>query len=210
MACGAIVNANNAVLPPELRDITLNCRHVYVPPFEMPDFERKFGNLTLTYATQIHACVVEIDPETGEVEIADYAAVDDCGIRIHPQIVEGQVHGATAHAIGAALHETFAYDEFGQLLTANFYDYHVPHALDLPEIKTGHIESPSPFSSLGTKGMGEGGGAAIHAICAAIQDALRAAGKPAVVNDSFNPPERVWRMLQAPEETAALVEVTTQ
>jgi CO/xanthine dehydrogenase Mo-binding subunit len=210
MACGAIVNANNAVLPPELRDITLNCRHVYVPPFELPDQERKFGNLTLTYATQIHACVVEVDPETGDVEIDDYAAVDDCGIRIHPQIVEGQVHGATVHAIGAALYETFAYDEDGNLLTSNFYDYHVPHALDLPSIKTGHIESPSPFSSLGTKGMGEGGGAAIHAICAAIQDALRHAGSKAVVNDSFNPPERVWRMLQTPEETAALVEITNQ
>jgi 2-furoyl-CoA dehydrogenase large subunit len=86
------------------------------------------------------------------------------------------VHGATVHAIGAALHETFRLRRVRQLLTANFYDYHVPHALDLPEIKTGHIESPSPFSSLGTKGMGEGGGAAIHAICAAIQDALRAAG----------------------------------
>ena len=208
MACGAIINANNAVLPPELRDITLNCRHVYVPPFTMPDFETKMGNLTLTYATQIHACVVEIDPETGHVELVDYAAVDDCGIRIHPQIVEGQVHGATAHAIGAALHETFAYDEYGQLLTANFYDYHVPHALDLPEIKTGHIESPSPFSSLGTKGMGEGGGAAIHAICAAIQDALRNAGSKAVVTDSHNPPERVWRMLIDPDETASLVEVS--
>ena len=108
----------------------------------MPDFETKFGNLTLTYATQIHACVVEIDPETGEVEIADYAAVDDCGIRIHPQIVEGQVHGATVHAIGAALYETFAYDEYGQLLTSNFYDYHVPHALDLPQIKTGAHREP--------------------------------------------------------------------
>ncbi len=210
MACGAIVNANNAVLPPDVRDVTLNCRYVYVPPFELPDFERKFGNLTLTYATQIHACVVEIDPETGHVELLDYAAVDDCGVRIHPQIVEGQVHGATVHGIGAALYETFAYDEYGQLLTSNFYDYHVPHALDLPQIKTGHIESPSPFSSLGTKGMGEGGGAAIHAICAAIQDALRRAGKPAVVSDSHNPPERVWRMIQNPEETAALVEVTRQ
>ena len=208
MACGAIINANNAVLPPELRDITLNCRHVYVPPFTMPDFETKMGNLTLTYATQVHACVIEIDPETGHVDLVDYAAVDDCGIRIHPQIVEGQVHGATVHAIGAALHETFAYDEYGQLLTANFYDYHVPHALDLPEIKTGHIESPSPFSSLGTKGMGEGGGAAIHAICAAIQDALRNAGSKAVVTDSHNPPERVWRMLPDPGETASLVEVS--
>ena len=105
MACGAIVNANNAVLPMDARDITLNCRHVYVPPFEMPDFEKKYGNLTLTYATQIHACVVEIDRDTGVVEIVDYAAVDDCGVRIHPQIVEGQVHGATAHGLGAALHE---------------------------------------------------------------------------------------------------------
>ena len=88
------------------------------------------------------------------------------------------MHGATAHAIGAALHETFAYDEDGQLLTANFYEYHVPHALDLPDIKTGHIESPSPFNDLGTKGMGEGGGAAIHAICAAIQDARTRRGDP--------------------------------
>jgi 2-furoyl-CoA dehydrogenase large subunit len=207
MACGAIVNANNAVLPMDARDITLNCRHVYIPPFELPDFEKKYGNLTLTYATQIHACVVEIDRDTGVVEIVDYAAVDDCGVRIHPQIVEGQVHGATAHGLGAALHETFAYDEDGQLLTANFYEYHVPHALDMPAIRTGYIESPSPFSSLGTKGMGEGGGAAIHAVCAAIQDALRSAGIPGVVSDSHNPAERVWRLITNPEESSALVEV---
>jgi 2-furoyl-CoA dehydrogenase large subunit len=209
MACGAIVNANNAVLPPDARDITLNCRHVYVPPFELPDKEKKYGNLTLTYATQIHACVVEIDRDTGVVEIVDYAAVDDCGVRIHPQIVEGQVHGATAHGLGAALHETFAYDEDGNLLTANFYEYHVPHALDMPPIKTGYIESPSPFSSLGTKGMGEGGGAAIHAVCAAIQDALRSAGIPGVVSDSHNPAERVWRLITNPEESSALVEVVS-
>ena len=103
MALGAIINANNAGLPPETEDITLNARYVYRPPFDVLDLEKKYGNLTLTYATQIHACVIEIDRETGEVEIVDYAAVDDCGTRIHPQIVEGQVHGATAHAIGAAL-----------------------------------------------------------------------------------------------------------
>ena len=99
--------------------------------------------------------------------------MDDCGNRIHPQIVEGQVMGATAHAIGAATHETFTYDEDGNLLTPNFYDYHVPHALDMPPLKTGAIESPSPFTPLGTKGMGEGGGAGIHAVCAALQDALK-------------------------------------
>ena len=206
MALGAIINANNAGLPPETEDITLNARYVYRPPFDVLDLEKKYGNLTLTYATQIHACVIEIDRETGEVEIVDYAAVDDCGTRIHPQIVEGQVHGATAHAIGAALWETFSYDEDGQLMTANFYDYHVPHALDMPTIKSGSIESPSPFTPLGTKGMGEGGGGGIHCICAAIQNALAAAGG-AIVTDSHNPAQRVWRMLEDPESTRAGVTV---
>ena len=138
MACGAIVNANNAVLPLELRDITLNCRYVYVPPHQLPDKERKYGNLTLTYANQIHACVVEVDPETGVYELVDYGAVDDCGVRINPLIVEGQVHGAAAQSIGAATHEIFPYDEDGNLLTPNFYDYHVPHALDMPPLKTAY------------------------------------------------------------------------
>jgi CO/xanthine dehydrogenase Mo-binding subunit len=190
MACGAIVNANNAGLPEDL-DVTLNCRYVYRPPFEVPDVERKFGNLTLTYAAQVHVAVVEVDPETGAYEIVDYAAVDDCGKRINPQIVEGQVMGATAQALGAAVHETYEYDEDGNLLTPNFYDYHVPHALDMPPLATGAIESPSPFTPLGTKGMGEGGGAGIHAICAAIQNAT---GQ--VVTDSHNPYQRVWRLLQ--------------
>jgi CO/xanthine dehydrogenase Mo-binding subunit len=190
MACGAIINANNAGLPEDL-DVTLNCRYVYRPPFEVPDVETKMGNLTLTYATQIHVAVVEVDPETGAYEIVDYAAVDDCGKRINPQIVEGQVMGATAQALGAAVHETFEYDEDGNLLTPNFYDYHVPHALDMPPLATGALESPSPFTPLGTKGMGEGGGAGIHAVCAAIQDAT---GQ--VVTDSHNPYQRVWRLLQ--------------
>ncbi len=205
-AVGAIVNANNAILSPEGREITLNQRYVYVPPFELPDLERKYGNLTLTYATQVHTAVVEVDPETGAYEVVDYAAVDDCGIRIHPQIVEGQVMGALAHGIGAATHETFTYDEEGNLLTPNFYDYHVPHAMDVPPLKTGAIESPSPFTPLGTKGMGEGGGAAIHAICAALQDALKPAGGPIVV-DSCNPPHRVFELLREPEASRRVVEV---
>jgi 2-furoyl-CoA dehydrogenase large subunit len=190
MACGAIINANNAGLPEDL-DVTLNCRYVYRPPFQVPDVETKTGNLTLTYAAQIHVAVVEIDPETGYYEIVDYAAVDDCGKRINPQIVEGQVMGATAQAIGAAMHEVYEYDEDGNLLTPNFYDYHVPHALDMPPLATGAIESPSPFTPLGTKGMGEGGGAGIHAVCAAIQDATGA-----VVTSSHNPYQRVWQLLQ--------------
>ena len=208
MALGAIVNANNAFLPPDFNP-TLNHRYVCRPYFGMVDTEKKTGKLTLTYATQIHAAVVEVDKETGEVEIVDYAAVDDCGVRINPMIVEGQVHGATAHAIGAALSEEFVYDEDGILLTANFYDYHVPHALDMPPLKTGAMESPSPVAPLGAKGMGEGGGGGIHCICAAIQDALRPAGKP-IVFTSCNPPHRVWSMLQDPEATRANVKVESR
>jgi len=205
MACGAIINANNAGLPEDL-GVTLNCRYVYRPPFEVPDVEKKFGNLTLTYASQIHVAVIEVDPETGYYDIVDYVAIDDCGKRINPQIVEGQVMGATAQALGAAVHEEFVYDEDGNLLTPNFYDYHVPHALDMPPLKTGFLESPSPFTPLGTKGMGEGGGAGIHAICSAVQDALRGHGG-AKVHDSANPYHRVWEMLNKPEAGARVTTV---
>ena len=193
-----LIYANNAALPTELRErISLNCRHVYVPPFEVPDPDKKRGNLTLTYASQIHACVVEIDEETGEVKILEYAAVDDCGKRINPRIVEGQVHGATALGIGAALYESFEYDGDGQLQQASFYDYHAITALDAPDIKTADIESPSPFTPNGAKGMGEGGGAPLHAICSAIQDAL--GDQDAIVSDSHNPWERVWWLVHSGE-----------
>src|SRR5213082_2924441 len=205
MALGAIINANNAGLPEDL-DVTLNCRYVYRPPFQVPDVERKYGNLTLTYAAQVHVAVIEIDPETGYYDIVDYVAVDDCGKRINPQIVEGQVMGATAQALGAAVHENCVYDEDGNLLTPNFYDYHVPHALDMPPLKTGFVESASPFTPLGAKGMGEGGGAGIHAVCSALQDALGGA----VVYDSCNPYWRVWELLQNPDASRERVEVVSR
>ncbi|MFZ0044112.1 MAG: xanthine dehydrogenase family protein molybdopterin-binding subunit [Solirubrobacteraceae bacterium] len=202
-----LVFANNAALSPEIIDsVTLNCRYVYRPPFQVPDPVAKRGNLTLTYAVQIHACVVELDEETGQVRILDYGAVDDCGRRINPQIVEGQVHGATAHGIGAALYEAYHYSPEGQLLNANFYDYHAVTALDVPALKTDHVESPSPFTPNGAKGMGEGGGAPLATICSAIQDAL-GPGAP-LVNDTHNPPERVWGLLRG--KAASGVEVTSR
>jgi CO/xanthine dehydrogenase Mo-binding subunit len=204
-----IVYANNAILPVEMRErLSLTCRHVYVAPFEIPDVERKFGNLTLTYATQTHAAVIEVDEETGKVEILDYAVVDDCGTRINPMIVEGQVHGATAHGLGGALRENFEYDEDGQLLNSNFLWYHPPTATDIPHIKTANIESPSPFSGTGAKGMGEGGGAPLHTICSAIQDVIGTEGP--IVDDSFNPPERVWRKLHADGSTGRGVTVVSK
>ena len=199
MWCAMKVNAANSDLPDELDDVTLNCRYVYRPRFEPLVVPEAYGNLTLTYSTQIHACVVSIDPELGEVKILDYAIVDDCGTRINPQIVEGQVHGAAAHSIGAALHESFIYDDDGLLLTCNFYDYHAIRALDMPDLKVDSIECPSPFAPLGAKGLGEGGGGGLHAIAAAIQDAVVRAGGGAVT-ESFNPPERVWRLLREPRD----------
>jgi CO/xanthine dehydrogenase Mo-binding subunit len=205
-----LVYANVAELPPEVADsVSLTCRHVYRPPFEVPDLETKRGNLTLTYASQIHACVIELDEETGQVEILDYAAVDDCGRRIHPQIVEGQVHGATGHGIGASLYEAFHYSPEGQLQNASFYDYHAVTALDVPALKTDFVESPSPFTPNGAKGMGEGGGAPLATLSCAIQDAL-GPGAP-LVNDTHNPSERVWALLRAPRDGSGRgVEVTSR
>jgi 2-furoyl-CoA dehydrogenase large subunit len=207
MALGAIPNMNNAGFP--IDPPQMNARFVFRPQFDVPDKEKKFGNLTLTYSMQIHACVVEVDPETGVYEIVDYAAVDDCGVRVNPKIVEGQVMGATAQAIGAAMFEVFAYDDEGNLLTPNFYDYHVPHTLDMPPLKTAAIETPSPFTSLGTKGMGEGGGGGIHCVSAALQDALMTSGR-AIVTSSHNPYHRVWEMLRDPEQSREKVEVVSQ
>ncbi|HSI81859.1 MAG TPA: xanthine dehydrogenase family protein molybdopterin-binding subunit [Solirubrobacterales bacterium] len=190
--------SNNAVLTPELRErISLNCRYVYTPPFDVPDAETKTGNITLTYASQIHAAVVEIDEETGKLEILDYVAVDDCGRVINPQIVEGQVHGATALGIGAALYEAFDYDPSGQLQQSSFYEYHALTAPDMPMIKYADIESPSPFTPNGAKGMGEGGGAPLSTICSAIQDAL--GDRDAVVSDSHNPWWRIHELLRSGE-----------
>ncbi len=201
-ALAGLVHFGTAEIPPEVGDISMSCSYIYRPPFEVPDVETKTGNLTLTYAAQFHACVVEIDVETGETKILDYAAVDDCGKRIHPQVVEGQVHGAAAHGIGATLSEVCTYDQDGQLLTTTFYDYEAATAADVPHIKTGFIESPSPFSPNGAKGMGEGGGAPHHAICSAIQDALSSYGG-SIVTDSHNPSEHVYRLLHEPERSRA-------
>src|SRR3989442_9935433 len=117
-----LVNVNSAVLPPEMYDITLNCRYIWRAPFKVPDKQRKYGNLTLTYASQLHIAVVEVDRETFIPTILDYVAVDDCGTVINPPIVEGQVYGATAHGIGAALLENCAYDAVGNSLTSTFSD----------------------------------------------------------------------------------------
>jgi CO/xanthine dehydrogenase Mo-binding subunit len=192
-----IVNVNSAVLTPELHDITLNCRYVWRAPFKVPDKQKKYGSLTLTYASQLHIAVVEIDRETFIPKILDYVAVDDCGTVINPPIVEGQVYGATAHGIGAALMETCAYDAVGNMLTSTFSDYTPITALNMPKVKYGHVETPSPHSYSGAKGMGEGGAAPIHTISAALQDALFSEG--IIIEDSFNNADSLYRAIVGKE-----------
>jgi 2-furoyl-CoA dehydrogenase large subunit len=171
-----MINAKTAGLPKELHAITLNCRHVYRAPFELPDPVRIYGNLTLTYAAQVHIAVIEIDPLTHNIAVLDYAAVDDCGRVMNHVVVKGQVIGAAGHGFGAALMENLKYDENGNLLTATFSDYCPITMLNMPSMRYGNRESPSPFTYNGAKGMGEGGGGPIFALSSALQDALAATG----------------------------------
>lgn len=171
-----LINTKTAGLPADLHEITLNCRYVYRAPFELPDTVRKYGNLTLTYAAQVHIGVVEIDPLTHNVHVLDYVAVDDCGRVINHTIVKGQVIGAAAHGFGAALMENLRYDVNGNLLTSTFSDYCPITMLNMPNVRYGNRELPSPFTYNGAKGMGEGGGGPIFVMSSAIQDALAATG----------------------------------
>ena len=104
-----------------------------------------------------HACVVDVDPETGNVDVVRYVAVDDCGPAINPKLIDGQVHGGIVHAIGQALFERIHYNEDGQLVTSNFADYALPSAADVPSFELDRTETPSPVNSLGVKGIGEAG-----------------------------------------------------
>ena len=196
-ALANLVNVNNAGMPEGLWDITLNCRHVFHADFQIPDVKRKYGNLTLTYAAQVHAAVVEVDRETFQPKILAYACVDDCGKAINPRIVEGQVHGAAAHGVGAALLEDCRYDSDGNLLAATFSDYTPITAVNIPEFLYAHMESPSPFTLNGAKGMGEGGAAPLHTICAALQDALYPSG--VIIDDSHNTGDSLFRSVKKAE-----------
>ena len=112
---------------------------------------------TGTFANAAQMALVEVDPETGSVRVLGYWVVEDCGKMINPLIVDGQVHGGVAQGIGGALLEEFVYDEDGQLLSTTFMDYLLPGATDIPPMTVVHLETPSPFTIKGIKGMGEGG-----------------------------------------------------
>jgi carbon-monoxide dehydrogenase large subunit len=142
-----------------------------------------------------HACIVDVEEDTGKVKVVRYVAVDDCGPAINPMIIDGQVHGGIAQAIGQALYEHVMYDEDGQLVTGTFVDYALPTAAELPSFETDRTETPSPVNSLGVKGIGEAGTiAATPAVVNAVIDALRPVGVT-YLNMPLNS-ESVWTAIQ--------------
>jgi carbon-monoxide dehydrogenase large subunit len=149
-----------------------------------------------------HACIVDVDAETGKVKVVRYVAVDDCGRAVNPMLIDGQVHGGVTHGIGQALYERIHYDEDGQLVTGTFVDYALPTAAELPSFETDRTETPSPVNSLGVKGVGEAGTiAASAAVTNAVIDALRPVGVD-YINMPLSP-MRVWEAITEAKGGAA-------
>jgi carbon-monoxide dehydrogenase large subunit len=148
----------------------------------------------MTHANSTHLATVEVDCATGQVQIDRYIVVEDCGTIINPRVVDGQIQGGVAQGIGSALLEEIVYDDAGQVLTGTLMDYLAPTATDVPRVEIAHIESPSPLTAGGFKGMGEGGAIAPPATIAnAVADAL--APLDARVNRIPLTPERVLAII---------------
>ena len=149
-----------------------------------------------TTSTATHVATVEIDPETYEIRVERFAVAEDCGRLVNPLIVEGQVHGGVAQGIGAALYEEVIYDERGQITTGSLVDYLVPSACEIPPMQVVHLESESPTTLGGFRGMGEGGTiGAPAAVANAVADALAPLGIE--INELPATPERLFRLIEA-------------
>jgi carbon-monoxide dehydrogenase large subunit len=142
-----------------------------------------------------HVAVVEVDPETGEIKLRRYVAVDDCGNIINPMLVEGQVHGGIAQGVAQALYEEVVYDENGQLLSGSLMDYAVPKAAMMPWMELDNTVTPTPVNPLGVKGVGEAGTiGSTPAVVNAVLDALAPFGVKNI--DMPLRPEKIWRAIQ--------------
>ena len=172
--------------------------HNYPEDLEPGLEETSFYNPeNFTYPFGTHICVVEIDSETGAVELSRYVCVDDVGNVINPMIVEGQVHGGLAQGIGQALWENAVYDDHGQLVTGTLLDYALPRAHNLPTFETDRTVTPCPHNPLGVKGVGEAGSiASPAAVTNAVVDALSPYGVTHL--DMPLTPEKIWRAIHRP------------
>jgi len=154
--------------------------------------ERDSG--TFTYAT--HAAVVMVDPATGVIELKDYVVLEDGGVLVNPMIVDGQICGGTAQGIGTCIYEAMPFDINGQPLASTMLDYMLPGATEVPNIRVLHMETPSPYTEFGIKGLGEGGAVGPPAaIVSAVNDALRPLGVE--VYDLPLTPERILSAIES-------------
>jgi carbon-monoxide dehydrogenase large subunit len=154
-----------------------------------------YNPTNLTYPYGAYICVVDVDPGTGYVKVRRFIAVDDCGTRINPTIIEGQIHGGLAEGIGIALMELISFDENGNCLNGSFMDYLIPTSMEVPDLELGYTVTPSPHHPIGAKGVGESPTVGSPpAIVNAILDAL----KPLNVKHIDMPcsPARVWEAMQ--------------
>ncbi|MBI2880809.1 MAG: xanthine dehydrogenase family protein molybdopterin-binding subunit [Candidatus Tectomicrobia bacterium] len=164
------------------------------PTSKAPDDKDRVDS-SATYGFIADLACVEIDPDTGQVEIRKYVTVHDCGKVLNPTLVEGQIYGSFVHGLGGALYEEMAYDESGQYLAGSFIDYLCPTAAEVPVLDIGHIEIPSPVTVLGSKGCGESCTMSVPACLAnAVADALKPLG--AAVTRLPLRPSDVWQLIQ--------------
>ncbi len=160
------------------------------PNLAPPDEDDRVAS-SAAHGFLVDVAVVEVERTTGAVQVQDYVSVHDAGRLLNPLIVEGQVRGGFAHGVGAALFERIVYDEDGNLLTGTFMDYLCPTAADVPSLRMEHLETPSPFTALGAKGLGEGTTmSAPVAIANAVADALGVDALELPLT-----PSRVWELL---------------
>jgi 2-furoyl-CoA dehydrogenase large subunit len=177
-------------LPPGVEPGLHETAYYAAPNLAAPDADDRVAS-SAAHGFLVDIGVVEVDRETGAVRVLDYVSVHDAGRMLNPLIVDGQVRGGFAHGVGAALFERIVYDSDGNLLTGTFMDYLCPTAADVPSLRMEHLETPSPFTPLGAKGLGEGTTmSAPVAIANAVADAV---GVDAV--ELPLTPARVWELL---------------
>lgn len=154
-----------------------------------------FGPARGATAAGCHAMIVEVDPETMQIDIQKFVVVHDCGKLLNPLLVDGQIHGGVAQGIGNAFYEELVFDDTGQLLNASFMDFLLPTSLDVPRMEVGHEETPSPLNELGTKGVGEAGAIPVGALFAqALENALYVPGLE--IREIPLKPARLWELVQ--------------
>jgi carbon-monoxide dehydrogenase large subunit len=174
-------------------ELAVTLKRENLPGFEDGlDSDSTFQSQSSTFPNGCHVCEVEVDPDTGKVDIVSYSVLDDFGRVINPMLVQGQVHGGVVQGLGQALLEDIVYDSgSGQLLTASFSDYAMPRADDMPDLQFAYEEILCKTNAMGAKGCGEAGTVgAMPALMGAVADAIGVShiDMPAT-------PERVWRVL---------------